>query len=307
MLNEQFSSLNSYQSQIENTLLKSTKPPDIQVDEEITINDQTGLWANKNECLNWKGEIPLNEYKINEDHNPEIIVKKNDHSLEYTQEIAIQYLRPPTPPPPGEILIRLESNIPTPPAPPLIIRQQPPRPATPPPLVIREAPPKPPTPIGKKVITISGKQMPPPPRKVIIERLPPLPSKPQSIIIERWLPYVEQKRQVIFSKPSEPDPIIAKPKNLIIQWEAPQVDLRKIYVDLGCIEANPQEYIQRYGMELKDSSQLPSFVTEIRPPPGLILAAEYEPNYELEGDIDALKLIDLDKEGLSEYKKYLSN
>lgn len=305
MLNQKISSLSPYQSQIERSILESTKPPDIQVDEEITINGQTGLWANKNEVLNWKSEIPLSEYKINEDHNPEVIVKKNDHLLEYTQEIAVRYLRPPTPPPPGEILIKLEKNIPTPPAPPLIIRQQPPRPVTPLPLIIREAPPKPPETIGKKLITISGKKLPPPPRKVVVERLPPLPSKPQSIIIERWLPYKQQKRRVVFLKPCEPDPIVPKPRNVIIQWEAPQVNINKKYVDLGCIRANPYEYVQRYGMDLKDSSQLPSFVTEIRPPPGVILASEYKPKIELEGDIDALKLIDLDREGLSEYKKYL--
>lgn len=65
--------------------------------------------------------------------------------------------------------------------------------------------------------------MPPPPRKVIIERLAPLPSKPQSVIIERWLPYKPTKRRVVFHKPHAQEPVIIKPKNVIIQWEAPKV------------------------------------------------------------------------------------
>ncbi len=68
--------------------------------------------------------------------------------------------------------------------------------------------------------------MPPPPRKVVIERLAPLPNKPPSIIIERWLPFKEQKRRVVFKKPSDPDMVIIKPKNVIIQWESPKVMLQ---------------------------------------------------------------------------------
>lgn len=40
-----------------------------------------------------------------------------------------------------------------------------------------------------------------------------------------------------------------------------------------------------------------------------VLAADHKPSaiYELEGDVHALKLVDIDKEGLSEYKDYLKN
>jgi hypothetical protein len=53
---------------------------------------------------------------------------------------------------------------------------------------------------------------------------------------------------------------------------------------------------------------LPDFVKEIRPPPGLTLASDMRVDGRplLEGDIDALDLIDLDKEGLSEYRSYLT-
>jgi hypothetical protein len=217
-------------------------------------------------------------------------------------------LRPPTPPAPGEIFIKQDGSIPTAPAPPLVIRQQPPRPCTPEPLVIREAPPTPPEQVCRKVITISGKRVPPPPRKVIIERLAPLPSKPQSILIERWLPYAQVKRRVIFQKSTEAEVVCLKPRNVIIQWETPKVNIKKEFKYLGIIHANPAEYIQRYGNVLKNSRDLPQFVHDIKTPDGVVLASDYHynPVHELEGDVEALKLVDLEREGLSEYREILA-
>lgn len=122
-------------SQIEQAILRSNAPIDINETEEITVNGQRGIWANKQEVVNWRGPVPVSQYPINEDSNPEIITKRSNHQVEYIQELAIRYLRPPTPPAPGEIIITQEVNSLTPPAPPLIIRQQPPRPTTPEPLV----------------------------------------------------------------------------------------------------------------------------------------------------------------------------
>lgn len=139
-------------SPLETAILRSTVPIDVNETEEIQWNEHRGIWLNKSEVINWKGEIPLNEYSINEDPNPEVITKKTMQQLVYNQEVAIRYLRPPTPPPPGEILIQQEVNTVIPPAPPLIIRQQPARPTTPQPLVIREAPPPPPPQVGSKYI-----------------------------------------------------------------------------------------------------------------------------------------------------------
>ena len=87
--------------------------------------------------------------------------------------------------------------------------------------MIREAPPEPPVHIERKIVTIKGNSsLDAPPRKVIIERLAPFPPKSQEIIIERWLPYVEVKRKVIF-QPAPPDPVVIKPRNVIVQWETP--------------------------------------------------------------------------------------
>jgi hypothetical protein len=294
-------------SQVEAAILRASIPFEINESEVITVNGQSGVWSNKNEIINWKGVIPLSQYVINEDVNPEIIRKRTEQQLTYEQEIAVRYLRPPTPPPPGEILIRQEKNLLTPPAPPLVIRQQPPRPETPPPLIVREAPPNPPAAIGQKVITISGKRIPPPPRKVVIERLAPLPVKPQSIIVERWLPYRDQKRRVIFQRNTVADPVIAVPRNVIVQWEAPQVVIKKEFKDLGVIRANPAEYVERYGASLKAHIDLPQFVKDIPAPSGVVLAAQYVPAsiLELEGDVQALSLIDLESEGLAAYRHYI--
>jgi hypothetical protein len=258
------SSVSAALSAVEAAILRSSVPIEINETEEITVNGQRGIWANKAEVANWRGIIPISQYEINQDSNPEIITKRSQQQIVYQQEVAIRYLRPPTPPAPGEIVITQEVNTLTPPAPPLIIRQQPPRPVTPQPLVVREAPPQPPAAVGRKVITISGKRLPPPPRKVVIERLAPLPSKPQSVIIERWLPYSQVKRRVIFQKSSERDAMIVKPKNVVIQWETPQVTVKKEFKDLGVIRANPAEYVQRYGATLKTARELPSFVLEIK-------------------------------------------
>ena len=75
---------------------------------------------------------------------------------------------------------------------------------------------------------------------------------------------------------------------------------------MGVVKADPQEYYNKYKSILTHSSKLPDFVKEMKPPEGILLAADYSPiTYELEGDIDALRLVDLDREGLSEYRSLL--
>ena len=295
-----------YMSKIEACILRSSEPIPIHETQEICAAGNKGIWANRCEACQWKGDIPLNDYPINEDSCPEVINKRLKQKLEYVQELAIRYLKPPTPPAPGEIIIKQEPNKTIPPAPPIVIRQQPPRPCTPEPLVIREAPPPAPPCVGRKVITVSGKRLPAPPRKVVIERMPHLPTKPQSVVIERWLPYTEQKRRVIYQK-APPDPVVCKPKNIIVQWEAPEVSVKKDVKHLGIIRANPSEYVQKYGNSLKQPNELPRFVLDIKPQCGVELAANkrFNPVHELEGDVCALKLVNLECEGLSAYKNQL--
>jgi hypothetical protein len=295
-----------YLSALEEAILKANTPVEAEEGEDLTVVGQTGKWINKQETLKWKGEIPIAQYAINEDLNPEVILKKTQQHLVYEQEVAVRYLRPPTPPPPGEIVIKQESNIPTPPAPPLVIRQVPPRPETPQPLIVREAPPKPPASIGQKVITISGKKLAPPPRKVVIERLAPLPSKPQAVMVERWLPYADRKRRVIFQKNQVSDPIVQKPKNVIVQWESPEVQVKTVFKDLGVIHADPNDYVSKYGASLLTYLQFPEPIKayNLKAPSGATFAHDFKNAsvLDLEGDIDALNLVNLDEHGLGEYK-----
>lgn len=295
-------------SQIEQSILRSANPIEVNESEELTVLGQRGLWLNRAEVNAWRGDISIEEYRIHQDSNPQIITKRVEQVLEYVQELAIRYLRPPTPPAPGEIIITQEPDYKTGPAPPLIIRQAAARAETPEPLVVREAPPQPPMPVGPKRITISGKRLPPPPRKVVIERLAPLPAKPQNVIIERWLPYAETKRRVIFNKAAEVKAEVATPRNVIVQWESPRVNVRKEVKYLGVIRANPAEYVQRYGATLKVHTALPQFVLDIATPSDVgTLAADYRYRsvLELEGALEGFRYVNLDTEGLSEYRAQL--
>lgn len=139
-----------YLSETEQAILRSSNPLQVNEDQEISVNGQRGVWINKEEVQNWRGDLPLEQYEINQDTSPEIITKKSQQQVEYIQKLAIRYLKPTTPAAPGDIVINQQPNVLTKPAPPLIIRQQPPKPETPAPLVVREAPPTPPPQIGRK-------------------------------------------------------------------------------------------------------------------------------------------------------------
>jgi hypothetical protein len=85
----------------------------------------------------------------------------------------------------------------------------------------------------------------------------------------------------------------------------------KIVKHLGVTNADPEEYRKLYAKDLVSSQELPLFLNRIQPPAGITLASNWRlPKdyvHELEGDVHALNLIDLDKEGLSEYRDYLVN
>ncbi|CAF0844539.1 unnamed protein product [Adineta steineri] len=87
-------------------------------------------------------QLPLDQYKINYDPNPIIIRKQIPVEMPtYKQQVIVRYLRPPTPPSPGPLIIKEVREPPAAAAPPLVIRTRAPREKTPPPIVIREAPP----------------------------------------------------------------------------------------------------------------------------------------------------------------------
>jgi len=70
---------------------------------------------------------------------------------------------------------------------------------------------------------------------------------------------------------------------------------------LGTVNADPKEYIAKHGTSLKKSHELPSFVNSLDGNQKFVPVAKAG-YYELEGDVDALKYLDLEKEGLGTLK-----
>ena len=101
----------TFESKIEETILKSPAPVTLNETEEIVAAGHRGIWVNKQEALSWSGPVPLSQYKVNDDPNPEVIHRTFGQPIEYNQDISVRYLRPPTPPAPGELIIRQESII----------------------------------------------------------------------------------------------------------------------------------------------------------------------------------------------------
>lgn len=155
-----------------------------------------------------------------------------------------------------------------------------------------------------KIITIEGENKVPK-RKLVIEKLPQIPEQPAAITVERWLSYPKIRQKVVFNRSPQPDMI--DPKNYIIEWEIPEVQIKNELKYLGIVEADPLEYEKTYGSTLKYCNDLPQFAREIKAPDGFKLASECDKEdlIELYGDIHALKLIDLEKEGLNEYRKII--
>ena len=248
--------------------------------------------------------IPIEQYKLQVDPNPTVIRKKAEGRMTLTQNVSLKFLKPPMPEQPGDITITQEQDVQAPAAPPLVIRQPaPPTPGTPEPLIVRERPPQPPNPIGPKVITIPGRVLPPPPRQVITERLAPEPARPQDIIIERWLGYARRTRNVIFHAAAPIQAAGATEKNVLIEWDAPDVDMRQEFKFLGVQEADPRSYASQFGNSLVDSSRLPREAAQFATPAGAVLAVDSNPNEIpiLRGAVQALRNVDLNCNGLSEY------
>ena len=72
--------------------------------------------------------LPLDQYQLNFDPNPELIRKKPAEKVQYTQEVSLKFLKPPPPEQPGDIVIKQERDVQAAPAPPLLVRQKPPAP-----------------------------------------------------------------------------------------------------------------------------------------------------------------------------------
>ncbi|CAF0986507.1 unnamed protein product [Rotaria magnacalcarata] len=192
-----------------------------------------------------------------QDPNPQIIRRPaQTGQITYTQNVKIRFLQPPPIPPPGPLIIKEVRPPQPPPPPPLVVRQRAPPLPTPPPLILRERPPPIPTAVGAQTVIRKLPALPVPPRSVIIERLPPLPPKPRDIIIERWIPYGSMSHRKTIVQRAEAAKPYPKPRNIIIQYEAPLVRVVRQFQRLGVAAENPQEYTQRYGASLIDTQTL---------------------------------------------------
>lgn len=321
------------ESKIEDAILNSATPLPVNDSEEIEALGHRGIWLNKGEVNNWNGPVPLAQYKINNDPNPEIVHRTTTQPIEYNQDISVRYLRPPTPT--GDLIIRQENQHVAVAAPPVVIRQHPPRPITPPTTVIREAPPT--FHYDRKVINVTGKTVTDiPDRRLIIERMPSLPPKPPSIIIEKWLPPAKLRRRVVYEG-STARQTYERQRNLVVEWNTPPAIIKRGIKYLGVVNADPNEYRSRYGASLRHPSELPHFVLDydqvsklnpdipvrytkdldfdvdrVRTVPesrlvstGFSTRAATPSQVEVFGDLDALKLLDpatLEREGLQNYK-----
>jgi hypothetical protein len=56
----------AFKSKVEEAILKSQEPICISETKEITANKERGIWANRCEVCTWKGDLPIQEYPINE-------------------------------------------------------------------------------------------------------------------------------------------------------------------------------------------------------------------------------------------------
>jgi hypothetical protein len=64
--------------------------------------------------------LPLDN--LNKDPNP-VVIRKKPAPVQYTQNIAVRFLKPPPLPPQGRVIIKQEPDIILPPPPPLVIRK----------------------------------------------------------------------------------------------------------------------------------------------------------------------------------------
>lgn len=266
--------------------------------EETNALGYRGVLLNKNEIQNWRGTVPIDRYKLNHDPNPEVIKKKSSQPIEYNQDITIKWLRPPTVQS-GDIIIKQQPDTILPAAPPMVIRQNAPEPHAPETKIFRELPPTPPPTAPTTVIPVPGKIIEPP-RKLIVEKMAPLPPKPENVIIEKWLPYNEAPRRVVYeAAPSvTPEPV----KNLIVEWQPTEANIKK-RINHVFENADPKEYVTKYGASLLRPSDIPAYADIEQP------TLEASLSKRLIGDIEALRVLDpviLDREGLAQYKHYLN-
>ncbi len=78
------------------------------------------------------------------------------------------------------------------------------------------------------------------------------------IIIERGVPYGAQakRKTIVQHAAAAAAQQYTSPRNIIIQYEIPQVRIVRQFQRLGVTQENPAAYLQRYGASLLDAQTL---------------------------------------------------
>ena len=217
---------------------------------------------------------------------PPRIVRKQSKDFVVKQQIDIQLLRPPTPPPSAPIIIREIRHKAPAPVQPIRTHQKLENTGqirlskTPSPIVFRERPPTRPAQEFFSQPTIIYRQLPTPPPitpsppTVFVERLRSSASaiiqKPAPILIEKWLPYPpEQQRQIIYERAS-PLPIRSrrhtdnKAKKVIVEYDNVNVIVDKNVQQRKDIKrVNPEHYVHQYGNSLHSNEDLNELLNNV--------------------------------------------
>ena len=304
-----------YTSGMAEKVMGARIPVDTRETATITVRvngvDITGVWLNRDECVNWRGPVPLDRYKLNTDVDTTLIKKTLTHAYDQVQTVSVRHLKPPPLPAAGSLIVRHEEDVQLPAAPPIIVRQTVAEVRAPPTLVYRERPPVAPMPVPEQVVRVPGRVLDPPPRQIIVERMPAKAPLPQDVLVERWLAYDAQRRNVVHQQAAPRTQLVqSTPKNALIEWEAvdnTRVQQRFNYLGVECVE--PAEYERRHGGELVETRRLPAIASSeqaVQIPRGETLAVNANASglareFILTGDVDALKLVDTRLNNLSEY------
>lgn len=241
----------------------------------------------------------IENHQLQVDPNP-IIVNRPSPPIEQIRNINIKLLKPPAQHS-GDIVVHQEPDVQLPPLPPKIIRERPhdqPQSQLPP-FIIREQPPPMLPALPEKHITLPGKILPAPDRQVILERLPQQPPRLQDVIIERWVDPDPMIRNVRY-EPAPPCMPARAEKNILIQWNQPEVIVKDNFNFLGVQQVDPRAYMAAFGGSLTPRSQIP----QVPLPNGL---AGHNKVPTLAGDLEILQRINLNCHGLSEYADQVGN
>lgn len=109
-------------------------------------------------------------------------------------------------------------------------------------------------------------------------------------------------------QPAKPACCIPDPKNVVIQWDSPDVEICRKVKNCGVYPTDPHDYVCKYGPSLYRSENLPEVAKKYGDVAGIPLASTHRPSFipRLEGEINALNLIDLDRVGLSHFRPILN-